>query len=169
MTTITRAPARPVVAPELDFEARLALTAAEMGARLDHANVAYEVRTAHLVSADPIPEILAPPIVTPAVEPCPYTTPIAALLHRAHTRLERDGWCKGQLRDGARACLIGHIRTEASSRGQANDACILLLETIRRDFTDAETIPSWQDAQRDPRLPARYLQRAADLAHARTI
>jgi hypothetical protein len=102
--------------------------------------------------------------------PNPYSTPVAATLHRARLQLDAGGWCTGQLRDeqGA-ACLIGVIRAAAGSRGQADDACVLLLEAIRRDFPGAETVPSWNDARRDPQLPARYLERAAELAHNRNL
>lgn len=168
MTTTCRAPATPK-APQLDLDARLAARDAAMTVSLDEAAVEFEVRTAHIPGADPIPEIPAPLRLTPGPAPCPYRTPLAGVLWRARIRLERDGWCKGQLRDDARGCLIGHIRAEASSRDQANDACAVLLEAIRRDFPNAETIPSWNDAQRDPRLPARYLERAASLADARLI
>lgn len=154
---------------ELDLDARLAMVGAIMTGRLDEAAVAFEVNTAH-IPATPIPEITAPLPLTPAAAPCPYSTPIAAALHRARLRLEIGGWCTGQLRDeqGA-ACLIGVIRGEAGSRGAADDACVLLLEAIRRDFPNAESVPSWNDARRDPQLPARYLERAAELAHARSL
>ncbi|MER6350630.1 hypothetical protein ABT186_01940 [Streptomyces sp. NPDC001634] len=170
MTTIT-APAAspPTAAPVLDLSARLALTDALMAERCNMARLAIDVNTARIPAADPIPEITAPPKLTPTLSPCPYKTPLAAVLWRARIRLERDGWCTGHLRDDARGCLIGHIRAEASSRGQADDACSLLLEAIRRDFPTATTVPSWNDAQRDPRLPARYLERAAELAHAQLI
>lgn len=152
----------------LDFETRLALTDASMAARLDLAAIAFDVNTAH-VTVPPV-EITAPLPLTPTAAPIPYSTPIAATLHKARIRLETGGWCTGALRDeqGAR-CLIGAIRTEADSRHQADDACVLLLEAIRRDFPTAETVPSWNDAQSDPRLPARYLDSAAALAHARLI
>lgn len=172
MTTITYAAASPPTATkpvELDLDARLALVDAVMAERLAEAAVAFEVNTAQIPAAEPLPEVTAPPLITPAPAPCPYRTPIAVVLHRARVRLERDGWCKGQLRDDARGCLIGHIRTEAASRGQANDACALLLERIRQDFPQADTIPSWNDAQRNPRLPLLYLDRAAELAHARGL
>ncbi|CAL9664859.1 hypothetical protein SUDANB1_07159 [Streptomyces sp. enrichment culture] len=155
---------------ELDLDARLALAGALMDERLAHANIAFEVDTVHIPAADPIPAVVAPPIVTPGPAPCPYSTPLATTLHRARIRLENGGWCTGQLRDeqGA-ACLIGAIRAEADSRGQADDVCTLLLEAIRRDFTDAETIPSWNDAQRGPRPALLYLDRAAALANARGL
>lgn len=158
------------VKAELDLDARLALVGAAMSSRLDQAAVAFEVNTAHIASADPIPEITAPLPLTPTSAPCPYPTPIAATLHRARLRLDAGGWCTGQLRDeqGA-ACLIGVIRAEARSRGEADDACVLLLEAIRRDFPNAETVPSWNDARRDPRLPALYLDRAATLANSRNM
>jgi hypothetical protein len=152
---------------ELDLEARLAMVGAIMSERLDEAAVAFEVNTAHIPAETPV-EITAPPRLTPTSAPCPYSTPIAGVLHRARLRLEAGGWTTGALRDekGAR-CPIGGIRIEASSRHEADDACVILLEAIRRDFQDADTIPSWNDAQRGPRLPLLYLDRAAQLAHSR--
>jgi hypothetical protein len=167
---VTTAVAAPAVETNLNLDARLALTLAVMDERCTLAVLAVDINTAHLPAADPIPEITAPLALPLTLAPCPYSTPLAAVLHRASLRLEASGWCSGALRDeqGA-ACLIGHIRAEAANRDQADDACALLLETIRRDFTDAETIPSWNDAQRNPRLPLLYLGRAADLAHARNL
>jgi hypothetical protein len=154
---------------ELDLDARLVEVGAIMDARLALANLSFEVDTACIEGADPIPEVVAPPRLVPTIAPCPYTTPIAATLHRARIRLDTDGWCTGQLRDTDGAgCLIGVIRVAASSRGEADDACVLLLEAIRRDF-NVETIPAWNDAQRNPRLPLLYLDRAATLAHARGL
>lgn len=152
---------------ELDLDARLAMVGAIMTGRLDEAAVAFEVNTAH-IPATPAPEIVTPALPAPIPAVCPYSTPIAATLHRARIRLDAGGWCTGQLRDeqGA-ACLIGVIRGEAGSRAEADDACVLLLEAIRRDFPNAESVPSWNDARNDHRLPARYLERAAELAHAR--
>jgi hypothetical protein len=163
-TTETRTPV------ELDLDARLAMVGALMDERLALANIAFEVDTAHLPAAGPIPAVTAPPLVHPAPVPCPYSTPIAATLHRARVRLETGGWCTGQLRDeqGA-ACLIGAIRAEAATRGQADDACTVLLDAIRRDFADADTIPSWNDRQASPRLALLYLDRAAALADSRGL
>lgn len=172
MTThaLVQASPPPVDASDaLDFAARLALTDAIMVDRLDQASITFDVNTAH-IPTPVLPEITAPLPLTPTLAPTPYTTPIAATLHKARIRLETGGWCTGALRDeqGAR-CPIGAIRAEASSRNEADDACVLLLEAIRRDFPTAEAVPSWNDDQRDPRLPARYLDRAAELAHARLI
>ncbi|MGQ5576309.1 DUF6197 family protein [Streptomyces sp. ECR3.8] len=166
MTTTTR----PAASPALTIDERLAFASLAMDARLAEAAVAYEVNTAHLPVADPIPAVTAPPLIHPAPAPCPYSTPIAATLHRARVRLETGGWCTGQLRDeqGA-ACLIGSIRAEAATRGQADDASVVLLDAIRRDFADADTIPSWNDAQRSPRLALLYLDRAATLADSRGL
>lgn len=162
-TTITRQATPPAV---LDFDARLALADAAMTARLDEARVRFEIDTAR--PAEPTPEITIP--LAPAVAPNPYRTPLAQLLHRARTRMEA-GWCRGALidEDGA-VCSIGAIRAEAhGDRGLADDACALLLEAIRRDFPDADTIPSWNDSQSTDRQPLRYLDRAAELAHARDL
>jgi hypothetical protein len=164
--TTTATAAAPVV---LDLDARLALVGAVMDERCTLAVLAVDVNSAHIATPEPL-TVTAPLPLTPTAAPCPYPTPIAATLHRARLRLEASGWCTGQLRDeqGA-ACLIGAIRTEAPSRRAADDTCVILLDAIRRDFPTAETVPSWNDNQRDRRLPARYLDRAAELAHARGL
>lgn len=155
---------------QLDLEARLALVGAEMAARLDEAAVAFEVNTAHIPGADPIPEITAPIRLTPTPAPCPYSTPIAGALHRARIRLEADGWCRDNLFDESGAiCPIRAIRLEAASRREADDACVLLLDAIQRDFATAETIPSWNAAQTSTAPVLLYLDRAAELANARNL
>jgi hypothetical protein len=151
-----------------DLDARLAEVGAIMDGRLTYANVRFEVDTAHLPGADPIPEITAPPAVPPAPVPCPYTTPLATVLHQAQTRLEA-GWCTGALRDEAGAvCLIGAIRAVSASRREADDASALLLEVVQREF-GGDTVPSWNDAQTSPRPVILALGRAAELAHARGL
>ncbi|MFF8589980.1 hypothetical protein ACF061_00830 [Streptomyces sp. NPDC015220] len=162
--------APPEAAPVLDLDARLALVGAVMDERITLAHLAVDVNTAHLPAADPLPEITAPPHLVPQPTPCPYTTPLATVLHQAQTRLQQNGWLRGQLRDeqGA-ACAIGHIRAVAANRGQADDACAVLLEAIRRGFPDAETIPSWQDAQTSPAPVILAFDRAAELAHTRNL
>lgn len=170
MTTTCRAPASPKAPPALDLDARLAARDAAMTVCLDVAAVAFEVRTAHIAGADPIPEITAPLRLTPAPAPCPYRTPLAGLLWRARVRIEAGGWCKGARRDEQGAVCLGEaIRLEAASGSEDADARALLLEAIRRDFADADTIPSWQDAQKGPRFPLLYLDRAAQLAHDRGL
>lgn len=166
--TITAA-ARPVAGAALDLDARLALRLADMTSRLDEAAVAFEVNTAHITGADPIPEI-APQPLTPTAAPNRYTTPIAGLLRRARIRIETDGWLQGARRDeqGAR-CPDGAIRYEASSRYEAIDALTVLLEAIQNDFPDAETVPSWNDTQTSPAPVLLALGRAAELADNRGI
>lgn len=162
--TITATPTQPTpaAAKPLSFDERLALAVLAIDARtttqpLDLADV---IRTPE---AAPLP-------LTPTAAPCPYTTPIAGLLHRARTRLERDGWCRDNLYDEQGAiCPIRAIRLEAHTRGQADDACVLLLEAIKRDFSWAETIPSWNAAQTSPAPVLLAFDRAADLAHARNL
>ena len=151
---------------ELDLDARLAEVGAIMTARLDQAAVAFEVNTAHIPAEPPV-EITIPHLPQTAV-PAPYSTPLAALLHRARARIEADGWCRGSLRDDGRRCLIGAIRIEAASRREADNACVLLLEAIQRDFAD-DTIPSWNDRQTSAAPALLYLGRAAELAHAREL
>ncbi|MFJ9633778.1 hypothetical protein ACIRU8_39400 [Streptomyces sp. NPDC101175] len=170
MTTTKLAPASPP--PVLDFDARLALVGAVMGARLDQAAVAFEVNTAHIEGADPIPAVADVVPLTPTLPPsvCPYGTPVAALLWRARVRIERDGWGR-QLRDdqGLARCPAGAIQIEASTASDDAGARRLLFEAIQRDFRDVESIPSWNDAQAGPRLPLLYLDRAAALADARHL
>jgi hypothetical protein len=170
MTTLTATQASPPTeAPALDLDARMALRLAVMHERCALAVLAVDVNSAHITLPE-LPQVTAPLPLTPTAAPCPYPTPVAATLHRARLRLDAAGWCTGQLRDeqGAR-CLIGVIQAAAPTRGQADDACVILLEAIRRDFPTADTVPSWNDNQRDPRLPARYLDRAAELAHNRGL
>lgn len=169
MTTATRVRCAPAA---LDFETRLALVEAAMTVRLDEAAVAYEVRTAHLPAADPIPHIAdtLPAQLTPTAAPTPYTTPIAGLLHRARTRLETDGWCRTALFDESGAvCPIRAIRLEAASRDQVHDACVLLLDAIQAGFPDAETIPSWNAAQTSPAPVLHAFDRATQHAHTRGL
>ncbi|HEY9375235.1 DUF6197 family protein [Streptomyces sp.] len=167
MTTTTLTAASP---PTLDLEARFALIDATMTLRLEQAALAFAVNTAHLPGADPIPDITAPLPLTPTAAPNPYNTPIAGALHRARQRIEQDGWCRDAVFDEQGAiCPIRAIRLEAATRHQADDACVLLLDAIQRDFADAETIPSWNAAQTSPAPVLLYLDKAAQLAHTRSI
>lgn len=161
MTAKTLTQPAPAAAKPLSFDERLALAVLAIDARTTTQpfNLADVIRTPE---AAPLP-------LTPTAAPCPYTTPIAGLLHRARNRLEAGGWCTGALRDEeGQRCLIGAIRAEAPNRRAADDACVLLLEAIRRDFAD-ETIPSWNDRQTSAAPVLLYLGRAADLAHARNL
>ncbi|MGW2721412.1 DUF6197 family protein [Streptomyces sp. NPDC001492] len=171
MTTTTLAAASPP--PALDIDARLALRLVDMDARLNEAAVAFEVNTAHLAGADPILDATEIIPLAPTLTPTsPYDTPLAALLHRARIYIETHGWLQGGLREdvGMRRCPLGAIRIEGiSNRRQADDACVLLLEAIQRDFPDAETLPSWNDQQTSPAPVLLYLDRAAQLAADRGI
>lgn len=164
MTTITRPPAtRP---PALDLDARLALASLAMDDRLALAAAAVDVNSAH-IAVDPLPEITIPP--APNAAPCPYTTPIAALLHRARIRLETDGWSRDWAVDEeGRHCPIGAIRVEADSKDQADDACVLLLDAIQQHW-QADTIPSWNAQQASVAPVLLALGRGAELAHHRSI
>jgi hypothetical protein len=170
VTTVAAPPAAtPAVDTSLDLDARLALTLAVMDERCTLAVLAVDVNTAHIPTVEPLPEITAPLTVPLTPAPSPYSTPLAALLHRARIRIETDGWCRDTLIDerGAR-CPIGAIRIEATSRDQADNACILLLDVLQQDFADA-TIPSWNAAQTSPAPVLRYLDRAAQHAHTRNL
>jgi len=171
MTTTTLIAASPP-APPLDMETRLVLLNVEMDARLVEAAVAFEVNTAHIPGADPVTDLAETIPLTPTLTPaaCPYNTPIAATLWRARVRIETDGWLRGARRDEAGArCLDGAVRYEAGSRNEAVDALVLLLEAIRSDFPNADTVPSWNDAQTSPAPVLLYLGKAARLADDRAI
>ncbi|GHC39594.1 hypothetical protein GCM10010348_78670 [Streptomyces anthocyanicus] len=154
--------------PVLDLDARLALVEAAMSVRLAEAAVAFEVNTAHLPAADPIPHI-AEALPAPTVAPSPYRTPLVDLLHRARLRIETDGWCRDAVFDESGAvCPIRAIRLEArGDRDLAHDACVALLDAIQDNFADAETIPSWNRQQTNVRPVLAAFDRATHRAHAR--
>ncbi|MEU3613483.1 hypothetical protein ABZ725_14365 [Streptomyces sp. NPDC006872] len=167
MTTRTAARTATAPAPAVDLETRLALTEAAMNVRLANASAAIEINTAH-IPIDPIPHIDAAPLLTPATSPCPYRTTVATALWRARNHLAARGWCTGALRDEQGAiCLMEAIRVAAPSSSLADTAMSVLLEAIRRDFPDAVSVPAWNDRRATPHLADRYLDRAAELAHAR--
>ena len=170
MTTPILLAASPRPAPELDLDTRLVLVGIEMDARLNAAGVRFDVNTAHY-AADPSSVITVVVPLTPTLAPCPYSTPLAATLHQARVRIETDGWHRGHLRDeyGTARCAIGAIRLEASTGHQADDACALLFEAVQRDFPQADSIPSWNDAQTSSAPILRALDRAATLADSRGL
>lgn len=154
MTTTTAPTASPPV--PLTFDERLALAALDVDARIADTRI-------------DLADVIRVPSETPRpAAPSPYTTPIASVLHRARVRIETAGWCRTAVYDEAGAvCPIQAIRLEAPTRGHADDACVLLLDAIRRDFRHAETIPAWNAAQTSPAPVLLYLDRAAELAHNR--
>ncbi|MEV4041459.1 hypothetical protein [Streptomyces sp. NPDC049744] len=155
--------------PVLDLDARLALVDAAMSVRLAEASVAFEVNTAHLPGADPIPHIAETLAHAPAAAPSPYQTPLADLLYRARLRIETDGWCRDAAYDESGAvCPIRAIRLEArGDRDLAHDACVALLDAIQERFAHAETIPSWNTQQTAAGPVLAAFDRAARRAHTR--
>ncbi|MDQ0808749.1 hypothetical protein QFZ63_000463 [Streptomyces sp. B3I7] len=162
----------PVARDSLSLDARLAAVEAAMTVRLDEAAVAHEVRTAHIPTepvdlADVITIPLAP---APQAPPQTYTTPVAALLERAHHRMQSAGWCAGALTDDSGAlCLLGAIRAEAGGdRGLEAHAAAVVLDAIRRRFGDhVDSVPAFNDAHGSGRAPLRVLGEAARLADTR--
>ncbi|MFJ8870781.1 hypothetical protein ACIRD6_34175 [Streptomyces sp. NPDC102473] len=171
-TTITTTAAVPV---ELSLEERLTLVEAAMTVRLDEANAAYEVNTAHIPTTPvDLTDLLTLPLTPTLQPPAPHSTPVAALLQRAHHRLLTGGWCAGSLRDEDGAlCLFGAIRLESHRNLRLEtDAVSVLMDTIRRQFGDRfESVPAFNDSFRagDARIPLRILGQAADLADARGL
>jgi hypothetical protein len=158
--------------PPSDLDTRLAAMAARMDTRLKLAGLAVDVNTAVRVP-DTKPVDLADAIRVPDQVPHPpadlYPTKVAAVLQRAHRRLERDGWCAGATVDeDGRRCLYGALRAEAASPTELDTALAVLLETIRRHYA-AQSVPDFNDRWTSPRTPLRVLEQAADLAHARGL
>lgn len=159
--TQTLTAAAPVdTAPPLDLDARLALSLLAMDERLNRAAVAFEVNTAHLPAT---PVDFGGPIL-PALEPhhAPAASPLADCLQRARSILTERGWTRGALRNAGAVCAAGAIQAAATSRGQADDACALLLDIIQAEFTQAATVPSWNDQQTSAGPVLRMLDRAAN-------
>ncbi|MEV7797376.1 hypothetical protein AB0O68_36435 [Streptomyces sp. NPDC087512] len=165
----------PAEAGRLSLDARLAAAEAAMTVKLDEAAVEHEVRTAH-IGTTPIDlsEVITVPL-TPTLQPQPQqlpATPVAALLERAHARMEADGWCAGALTDEFGAvCLLGAIRKEVGGdRGLEADAASVVLDAIRRRFgDDIDSVPSFNDAHGSGRIPARMLSEAATMADAQGL
>lgn len=152
------APHAPTAGPALTLDDRLALAHLAMDERLDRASAAYAVDTAHI----PLdaPELLAPATLTP----------VAAVLQEARRLIADRGWCRRWLTDQTGAlCLIGAIRAAAGGEGVLEDAaCDTLLDAIRRQQPDAQSIGGWNDVQAGPGPVLRILDRAArkaDLPH----
>ncbi|MYV43002.1 hypothetical protein GT030_30090 [Streptomyces sp. SID1328] len=174
LATAHPAPATPAApAEQRALEERLTLVHAAMTKRLDEAAVAYEVNTAHIptepVDLSDIVTVPPPPTLQPPYEP--YPTPVAALLQRAHHRLFIGGWCSGALvdQDGAR-CILGAIRAEAhGDKSLEASAASVLLDAIRRNFGDVDSVPSFNDAYGSAGVPLRMVDQAASLADARGL
>ncbi|MGP3637137.1 DUF6197 family protein [Streptomyces sp. 24-1644] len=172
-TPSTAPPAPPAPPTALSLEERLTLVNMAMTMRLDEAAVTYEVNTAH-IDTEPVDlaDVLTLPL-TPTLQPppTPYPTPVAALLQRAHHRLLTGGWCTGALVDaeGAR-CLYGAIHIEArGDQSLESRGLEVLMDAIRRKFTDVDSVPSFNDGFANGRIPLRMLDQAAGLADSRGL
>ncbi|MFD8346519.1 hypothetical protein ACFV2C_30145 [[Kitasatospora] papulosa] len=154
----------------LSLEARLAAVEAAMTVALDEAAVAYEVRTA-LIPVKRVDQADAGTLpLTPTLQPTtPCASPVAALLHSAKQRFLTDGWCVGsQIRkDGAR-CLYGAIRIEAAGdRSLETHGLEAVVNAIRADLGDADSLPVFNDSWTNGRVSIRMLGHAAALADNR--
>ncbi|WP_329043504.1 hypothetical protein OHT61_32295 (plasmid) [Streptomyces sp. NBC_00178] len=172
-TTSTPTPVTTIPAA-LSLEARLAAVEAAMTVALDEAAVAYEVRTAH-IPVDPVDpvdlaDVVTVPLTPTLQPPAPYASPVAALLQRAHQRLLTDGWCAGsQIREDGARCLYGAIRVEAAGdRSLEARGLEVLMDAIRADFSDVDSVPAFNDRWTDGRVPMRILGQAAALADDRS-
>ncbi|MGW6744843.1 DUF6197 family protein [Streptomyces sp. NPDC055025] len=171
MAVPTTAP--PVPPAALSLEERIVFVTAAMTVRLEEAAVAYEVNTAHIPidPVDPGDILTIPPTPTLQPPPTPYPTPVAALLQRAHHRLLTGGWCAGALADenGAR-CLYGAIHIEAGGDQSLESRGLqVLMDAIRRNVGETDSVPSFNDNFASGRIPMRMLDQAAGLAEARGL
>lgn len=169
MPTLTRTR---TTAPHLDLDTRLALTDAAMTLRLEEASVAHEVNTAHIPTE---PVTITPPRGDDGPAPAGKPGPIARVLTTAIGVLDTRGWaatgrtCRTTT---GRLCLAGSIRVAAGNRPDDADSLLaaraagFLLDTIQAQHPTAVTLPAWNDAQPDSRLPLRLLRQAAALASA---
>ncbi|WP_166027497.1 DUF6197 family protein [Streptomyces chilikensis] len=175
-TAVGRTPGATPPAPpaSLGLEARLAAVEAEMTLRLETASLAFSIDS-H-IDAEPVDwaDVVRVPDALPDPQPAPlptsYTTPVATVLHLAHTRLETGGWCAGQRRDeDGSLCLYGAIHAVAPGPGIEHRALDVLLDAIRRRFPGTASVPEFNDSFSHPRTPLRVLREAADLADARGL
>jgi hypothetical protein len=164
--------ARTTLAPELSLEARMAAVDAAMTIRLEEASLANDINTAHIATAPvDLADVIRGPVDAPRTPVDLYPTPVANLLQRAHQRLTDDGWC-GHAPTSAQGsnCLQSAIYKEAGGDyGLASEGLGVLLDAIRRQFTNADSVPGFNDAWGRPTVPLRLLGAAADAADARGI
>ncbi|WP_046500023.1 DUF6197 family protein [Streptomyces odonnellii] len=154
----------------IDLETRMAAVEAAMTIRLETAALTVDVNSAHIpLDHLDLPDVVRVPVTAPPhpEQLRPYPTPVAALLQRAAGRMETSGWCAGGTTDETGAvCLYGAIHKEAPTDSLESDALDLLLDTIRRRFgPSVESVPAFNDAHADARVPLRLLRQAADRAH----
>ncbi|MGW8863326.1 DUF6197 family protein [[Kitasatospora] papulosa] len=171
-TTHTQSvPTLPTTAPTvLPLEARLAAVEAAMTVALDEAAVAYEVRTAHVPTTPVDLADVATLPLTPTLQPsAPHASPVAALLQRTQQRLLIDGWCAGsQVREDGARCLYGAVRVEAAGdRSLEARGLEVLMDAIRSQFSDADSVPVFNDSWTNGRVPMQMLGQAVALADSR--
>lgn len=156
-TTATRPATAPAPAAPLSFDERLALAVAAIDIRTE---------TAPFDLAD----VIRVPVAEPQTDVAPRRTPVAAILHGALQHILRDGWCAGSMRDqDGRRCLYGAIRAQGGSRSDEAAAMDLLMDAIRREYPHADSVPGFNDAQSDWRVPVRILGEAAATADQKGI
>jgi hypothetical protein len=165
--------ARTTPAPVLSLEARMAAVDAAMTIRLEEASLANDINTAH-IATEPVDlaDVIRGPVDSPRTPVDLYPTPVAALLQRALQRLTRDGWCGHTPTTSVPGpdCLQSAIYKEARGNyGLASEGLDVLLDAIRRQFTNADSVPGFNDAWGRPTVPLRLLDQAADLAGSRNI
>lgn len=164
--------ARTTPAPALSLEARMAAVDAAMTIRLEMASLANDINTAHIATEPTdLADIIRGPVDTPRTPVDLYPTPVAALLQRAHRRLTDEGWC-GHAPTSAQGanCLQSAIYKEArGDYGLAAEGLDVLMDAIRRQFTNADSVPGFNDAWGRSTVPLRLLGAAASAADTRGI
>ncbi|KIF00875.1 hypothetical protein PL81_38850 [Streptomyces sp. RSD-27] len=151
-------------APALTLDQRLALAHHAMDDRLATRSAAWAVDTAHI-------PLEAPELLAPAPAPAAYPTPVATVLLEAHRLLADRGWCRRWLSDGVRACSKGAIQAAARTigGGHGDKAEEVLLDRIRAEQPEIQSIGAWNDAQAGPAPVLAMFDRAARHADRRGI
>lgn len=152
-TVVPAAAPAQAAAPTLTFDQCLALSGLAMDHRLDLAGLAFDVDTAAIPAE--APEILAGPALAAAPQPAT----VADVLREAARLITIHGWIRkyaGRAETGY--CLIGAIRTAASGNRPLEDAAEeLMLDRIRAQAPDTQSIGEWNDSQHGPRAVLRIL------------
>lgn len=156
--TATLTPVVPVAAPvEPGLDARLAARDAAMTVRLEQAAMRHAVDAAAPETVVDLPDV--------ATAPASEETPVAALLHRARTRI-LAGWSRDAARtSGGGMCLVEAIRAEARSHADEGEARILL----RRALGGHDPIPEQNRRLPDAAAAAAVLTTATHMATQQSL
>lgn len=158
--TAARTAAAPTraAAPALTLDERLALAHHAMDDRLATAGVRIAVNLA----GHPIPDSNPGQPIHPAWQPA-HQAPLARLLETAGHLIATRGWGRRWLTgDAGELCARGALEAAGRLTGaSAADAEQVLLDAIRLEQPDVQSVPAWNDSQSDPQPVLRMFALAA--------